>query len=274
MTAHRSPHRRRRGQPKASRSRSSSGSRRAALGGEQVEGRRAVLELLRARRRAVKSLVLAQGQAESALLTEIEESATRLGVVPRRVALEELRARAHTDVPQGVVATAEPVQAVALESIIDRNDAFAIALDGVTDPQNLGSILRTADAAGATGVVVPAHRSARLTPAAMKAAAGAAEHVPIAVVPGIPAALEQASRAECALVALDERGDVELFDLAVGDDRVVLVLGAEGKGISRLARERCDVVAHIPMHGSLESLNVGAATAVACFEIARHRAQS
>jgi 23S rRNA (guanosine2251-2'-O)-methyltransferase len=104
-----------------------------------------------------------------------------------------------------------------------------------------------------------------------KAAAGAIEHVPIALVSGIPAALERASRAGCWTVGLDERGHRSLFDLEVADQKIVIVLGAEGRGIARLTRDRCELLVRIPMHGAVESLNVAAAATLACHEVARRR---
>ena len=124
---------------------------------------------------------------------------------------------------------------------------------------------------GATGAVLPTHRAAGLSPAVTKAAAGALEHLPIAFVSGIPSAIERASRAGAWSVGLDAGGSASIHDLAVADQPVMLVLGAEGRGLSRLARQRCDVVASIPMHGHIESLNVSAAAAIACAAIAHRR---
>ena len=180
---------------------------------------------------------------------------------------------AQVDSAQGVVAIAEPVAAADLDELLVATDAFLIACDGVTDPRNLGAVMRTAESAGATGAVLPRHRSALLTPAAVKAAAGAIEYLPIALVAGIPAMLEQAKRAGVWTVGLDAAGTSPIFDLSVADAPVMLVLGAEGRGLSRLARDRCDVLAQVPMHGRTESLNVSAAAAVACFEVARRRSR-
>jgi len=149
--------------------------------------------------------------------------------------------------------------------------AFLVALDGVTDPQNLRVVLRAAETAGATGIVLPLHRAAHLTPAAAKAAAGAIEYLPIAAVAGIPAVIIQAARADVWTIGLDADGDVPIDDLTIADRPLMLVLGAEGRGLSRLARERCDVVARIPMYGHVASLNVGAAAAITCATIARLR---
>jgi 23S rRNA (guanosine2251-2'-O)-methyltransferase len=144
-------------------------------------------------------------------------------------------------------------------------------LDGVTDPQNLGALLRTADSAGATGLIVAKHRAAHVTPTVAKAAAGAIEYVPMAVVPGIPAALQALGAAGVWTVGLDGDATQSVFGLELATEPVALVLGAEGTGLSRLVRERCDVLASIPQRGALGSLNVAAAGAVACFEVARRR---
>jgi 23S rRNA (guanosine2251-2'-O)-methyltransferase len=133
-------------------------------------------------------------------------------------------------------------------------------------------VLRTALAAGASGAILPRHRAALLTPAAVKAAAGAVEHLPVALVGGVATALDQAGRAGVWTVGLDARGEALVSDLAVADRPLVLVLGAEDTGLARLVRARCDVVARVPMPGPVESLNVAAAAAVACFEVARQRA--
>jgi 23S rRNA (guanosine2251-2'-O)-methyltransferase len=236
--------------------------------GEQVEGKRAVMELLRAERRAVQAVYLARADDRDAALDEI---ATRAGhrlhlVAPGRVA--EL---ARSDAHQGVVARAASLPFADLDELLDAPAAFLVALDGVTDPRNFGAVLRSAETAGATGVVLPRHRTARITPAVTKAAAGAIEYVPIAEVAGIPAALERAARRSVWTIGLDERGEQSIDDVALTDQPVVLVFGAEGRGLARLTRDRCDVLARIPMYGRLASLNVSAAAAVACHAVARRR---
>ena len=148
---------------------------------------------------------------------------------------------------------------------------FLLVLDGITDPGNFGAVLRTAECAGVTGIVVRSHRSVRITPTVAKAAAGAIEHLPFAVAPGIPAALRTLSSHDVWTVGLDAAGPRPIHELDLAGEAVALVLGAEGRGLSRLAAERCDVLASIPLRGTLGSLNVAAAAAVACFEIARRR---
>ncbi len=178
------------------------------------------------------------------------------------------------DAPQGVVAFAAPIVPVDVDALLENPAAFLLALDGVTDPQNLGAVMRTAEAAGATGMLLPRHRAVGLTPAVAKAAAGALEHLPVAFVSGIPGVLERAARAHVWCVGLDAEGDTSVFELPVADQPLILVLGAEDRGLSRLARARCEVIASIPMHGHIESLNVSAAAAIACAEIARHRSDA
>ncbi|HEX2040566.1 MAG TPA: 23S rRNA (guanosine(2251)-2'-O)-methyltransferase RlmB [Acidimicrobiales bacterium] len=243
------------------------------LGGEQVEGRRAVRELLAAGRRRVRELWLAEGTEDSPLLAEIADLAQAKRVTVKRVGRGRLDGAARTEAPQGVLAYADPLPEVDLDDLA-RPDAFLLCLDGVTDPHNLGALLRTADCAGVTGAVVPRHRAAHVTPTAAKAAAGAIEHVPMAVVPGIPTALRRLQGLGVWTVGLDAAADRSLFDLDPDLARgpVALVLGAEGTGLSRLARQRCDLLVSVPQHGHIASLNVSAAGAVACFQVARLRA--
>lgn len=228
-------------------------------------------ELLAAGRRRVRSVWIADGRDDDRRLDEIERLAATRGVRVRRVDPARLAAEARTEAPQGVLARAEPLPAADLDTLLAAPDAFLIALDGVTDPGNLGAVLRVAGACGATGVVVPRHRAVAVTPAAAKAAAGAIEHVAIAPVGGIPAALDRAKRAGVWTVGLAAESDTSLFALPVADQPVLLVLGAEGAGLSRLARERCDLLVGIPMPGATDSLNVATAAAVACFEVVRRR---
>src|SRR5207248_2468378 len=140
---------------------------------------------------------------------------------------------------------------------------FLLAFDGVTDPQSLGALLRSAEGAGVTGAVLPRHRAAHVTAAVTKAAAGAVERVRLSVVPGLPAAVARARALGVWVVGLDPAGTENLFDLAIATEPVMLVVGAEGTGLSRLVRDRCDVVARIPLKGSIPSLSVAAAGTLA-----------
>jgi 23S rRNA (guanosine2251-2'-O)-methyltransferase len=236
----------------------------SGLGGDQVEGRRAVLELLHAGKRPVRAVYVAKTDPD-------DEIAKLAGKKSHLVSDEKIAAMARSDVHQGVIAMAAPLRPVDVDELLRADDAFVIALDGVTDPRNLGAILRSAETAGATGVILPRHRSAHVTPVVTKTAAGAIEYLPIAVVGGIPSMLDAARRAGCWTVGLDEHGDLPLFDLELADQRLVLVLGAEGRGLARLTRERCDVLVRIPMLGHVASLNVSAAATLACHEVARRR---
>ena len=246
------------------------------LGGEQVEGRQAVAELLVARRRAVIDVWMAQELDASPILERIEHLATDARVPVRRVSRTRLDAAAATDAPQGVLAHAQPLPEAELDDLCRPTAAgtkpFLLAVDGVTDPHNLGALLRSAEAAGATGAVLARHRAVHVTPTVAKAAAGAIERVPMTIVGGMPAALARAKELGCWVVGLAGDGERSLFDdLAVADEAIVVVVGAEGGGLSRLARARCDLVVSIPMRGGLASLNVSTAGALALFEVSRRR---
>jgi 23S rRNA (guanosine2251-2'-O)-methyltransferase len=247
------------------------------VGGEQVEGRQAVRELLLAGRRRVREVLVAAGENGrlDGPLADIVELAGELRVPVKQVSRAKLAAAARTDAPQGVVARTDELPEADLDDLAttgrDGTTPFLVAVDGVTDPGNLGALLRAAECAGATGAVLPRHRAVHVTAAAAKAAAGAVEHLPIALVGGLPAALQHLKEAGLWVVGLDAAGDTPLSELPVAADPVVLVLGAEGSGLSRLVRQRCDVLAAIPLRGRLASLNVAAAAAIATYEVARRR---
>lgn len=245
------------------------------LGGEQVEGRQAVRELLLAGRRRVRDVWIADDVDDAPILGDILELAMELRTTVRRVTRAQLDAAARSEAPQGVLAHAAPLPERDLDTLCrrgrDERPPFLLALDGITDPQNVGALLRSAECAGVSGVVLPRHRAAHVTPTVAKAAAGAVEHLDIALVGGLPAALARAKELGLWIVGLDGAGDTSLFDLGVATEPIVLVLGAEGSGLGRLTRARCDVLAAIPLAGALASLNVSAAGALACFEVARRR---
>jgi len=146
-----------------------------------------------------------------------------------------------------------------------------VALDGVTDPRNLGAVIRSAAAFGAHGVVLPSRRAAGLTATAWKTSAGAAARVPVARATNLTRALEAYQKAGCTVVGLDGESDTDLADVELLSDDVVLVVGSEGKGLSRLVRETCDVVAGIPIGSAAESLNASVAAGIALHEVARAR---
>lgn len=249
------------------------------LGGDQVEGRQAVRELLLAGRRRVREIIVAEDQDDTEVLQDIVDLALDLKVPVREVTRTRLFAEARTESPQGVIAHAAELPEVDLDVLAKARSPqgappFLLAVDGVTDPGNLGALMRSAECAGVTGVVLPKHRAVHVTATVTKAAAGAVEYLPMALVGGLPTALRQLRDAGVWVVGLDMGGDTDLFDLEVADQPVCLVLGAEGKGLSRLVRERCDAVAGIPLLGQLASLNVSAAGALACFEVTRRRLQA
>ena len=248
---------------------------RHGLGGEQVEGRQAVRELLLAGRRKVREIWLLTEQDQSDVIDDIVELAEAERVPVRQVSRGKFFAEARCEAPQGVLAKAAPLEPVLLDDLATVRPGgpapFLIAVDGVTDPGNLGALLRSAECAGATGIVLPRHRAVHVTPTVTKAAAGAVEHLPFAIVGGLPAALQQLTKHGVWVVGLDAGGSIGLWDLPAADGPIALVLGAEGSGLSRLVRQRCDEVASIPLRGQLGSLNVAAAAALACFEVARSR---
>jgi 23S rRNA (guanosine2251-2'-O)-methyltransferase len=257
---------------------------RGGLGGDQVEGRRAVRELLAAGRRQVRALWLAEGLDPSPQLDEIESLAARRRVRVEAVPRARLDAAARTEAPQGVLARARPVEPVDLDDLAGGGDTrrsrgrgagrrtpFLVVVAGVTDPRNLGALLRSAECAGVTGVVLPRHRAVHLSPTVAKVAAGAIEHLDFALVGGIPNALDRLSSLGVWTFGLASESTRSIYDAGIGDGPVALVVGGEERGLAPLVRRRCDEVVGIPQHGALESLNVGVATAVACFEVARRR---
>jgi 23S rRNA (guanosine2251-2'-O)-methyltransferase len=233
-----------------------------------------VRELLLAGRRRAKLVLLADDLDPATVLDDIVELAGEAHVPVRRVPRVEIEQQARSDAPQGVLAKAAPLVPVDLDHLARPRGGvppFLLAVDGVTDPQNLGALLRSAECAGVTGVVLPRHRAVHVTPTVAKAAAGAVEHLDVALVGGLPAALTRLRELGIWIVGLDEAGETPLFDLVVADQPVALVAGAEGAGLGRLTRQRCDVVASIPLFGRLSSLNVASAATVACYEVARRR---
>jgi 23S rRNA (guanosine2251-2'-O)-methyltransferase len=210
--------------------------------------------------------------APADVLSDIEDLSLELGVSFRKISKRHFASEALTQSHQGVLARAAPLPEADFDRLRSAPNAFLLVLDGITDPGNLGAILRTAECAGVTGVVLGRHRSVHVSPTVTKAAAGAIEHVPLALVGGIPTAIAQLNDGGVFTVGLDGGGDRTIFELPqLQSGPVALVLGAEGAGLSRLVRERVSTLASIPLSGHLNSLNVGTATAVACFEVVRAR---
>jgi len=242
-----------------------------------VEGRQAVRELLSANRRPVRSVFMAEGMDAAQVLDEIEDLAAARRVRVDHVSRRRIDSLARTDAAQGVVAQARPLEQTPLESLCEPSPRgrvpFLLVLDGITDPHNLGALLRSAECAGVTGVVLPRHRSAHLSPTVAKVAAGAIEYLPMALVSGIPSALARLSDLGVWTVGLVGEAKGSLYNLSLGEQPVALVLGSEGTGLATLTKKRCHELASIPQHGSLSSLNVSTAGAIACFDVARQRAR-
>jgi 23S rRNA (guanosine2251-2'-O)-methyltransferase len=230
---------------------------------EQVYGRRPVREALRGQRG-----VLELWATERALAAEpwLRDNGKRVQVKQERELTEAAQTRDH----QGVLAWVEPYRYADPYELAAVERPLLIALDQVTDPHNLGAVIRTAEGAGATGVVVPAHGSAQVTPAVARASAGAVEHLPVGVVTNLARFLGDVKSGELWVVgaAGDAPRSMWQADLAGG---LALVFGAEGKGLRPLVRRTCDELVSIPLEGSVESLNVSVAAAVLMYEAKRQR---
>lgn len=247
------------------------------LGGEQVEGRQAVRELLIAGRRRVREIWMAADIDDAPIIEDIEQLAASRRVSVQEMPRKKIEERARSEAPQGIIAFAEPVPEADFGEMLRGSDGrppFLVAVDGVTDPGNLGALLRCCDGAGVSGVVLPKHRAVHVTPTVAKASAGAVEHVSMTLVSGLPTALKQMRERGIWVVGLDDAGRETIFDIGrFATEGICVVLGAEGAGLSRLVRERCDTVVSIPMLGQVSSLNVSAAAALAVYEVARARMQ-
>jgi len=230
-----------------------------------------VRELLRAGR-PVHEVLVAVSRGQGGAVEEIAALASAAGVTVRHTDNDELERLAPGAVHQGVVALAPPFPLVDIDRLLAHASSsgrapLLVAVDGVTDPHNLGSIARTAEAVGAHGLILPDRRSAPITPVVEKAAAGALAHLPVAGVTNLVRALELLGRAGVWSVGLDGEADATLAGHPLASGPVVLVVGAEGGGLTRLVRERCDVLVRLPMHGRVGSLNASVAAAVALYTL-------
>ena len=238
-----------------------------------IEGKNAVTEAIRAGR-ALDKVFLVRGSNDRALAF-IASSAKAAGAVVTECDRRKLDGMSQTGAHQGVIAVAAARAYCALEDILDRarqmgQAPFVVVCDGLEDPRNLGAVIRCAECAGAHGVVIPKHRSAGLTAAADKASAGAAEHMLIARVPNLSAALDQMKKEGLWIYGAEAGGGSPLWKTDMKGP-ICLVIGSEGYGMSRLVRERCDFVMDIPLLGKVNSLNASAAAAVLLYEIVRQR---
>ncbi|MQA99378.1 MAG: 23S rRNA (guanosine(2251)-2'-O)-methyltransferase RlmB [Actinobacteria bacterium] len=235
-----------------------------------VYGRRPVLEHLIAGA-ATERLLVAQEASRGENLNEILRRAEAGGVRTRRVPRSELDRLSGGGNHQGVAVLASRFRYVDVESLLASADATILILDGVMDPHNFGSLLRSADGAGFGGVVIRSRRAAQVTAAVRRVSAGAAEFVPVARVPNSTLAVERAKDAGLWVVGLDEDADDDLWTSSSLEPPVALVLGSEDKGIAPKVREKCDETVRIPSRGRVGSLNVSVAGAIAMFEVARRR---
>ncbi len=239
----------------------------------QIEGRRPVLEALRAGR-PLRRLLVARGERHG-LLLEIIRLAREQGIRIEEVPPADLERRARTRVHQGVVAlaAAEPPVDVAnlLARARQRGEApLLLIAAGIQDPQNLGSLIRSAEAAGAHGVVIPRHRAAGLTPAVAKAAAGALAHLPVAEAVNLSQTIEMLKKEGLWVCGADPGAETSYHEADLGGP-LALVVGSEGRGMPRLVRETCDFLVRIPMAGRVASLNAAVAGAILMFEAQRQR---
>jgi 23S rRNA (guanosine2251-2'-O)-methyltransferase len=232
---------------------------------EDVYGRNAVREALRGPR-AVREL-WATERALSAEPWLRETEGIRVQVKPERELTDALGNRDH----QGVLARCEPYRYADAYELAASDRPLLVCLDQVTDPHNLGAVVRSAEGAGATAVVIPAHGAARVTPAVSRASAGAVEHLPFAVVPNLARYLNEVKGPSLWVWGAAADGDVGLWDADFGGGGVAFVLGAEGKGLRPLVRRACDEIVSIPLLGQVGSLNVSVSAALLVYEARRRR---
>jgi 23S rRNA (guanosine2251-2'-O)-methyltransferase len=245
--------------------------RRGSASAEVVAGRNPVLEALRTGIPAEGLRVFSRIEADERV-REILGIAVAAGIDVKEVSKPDLDALTGGATHQGLALVVAPFGYVDLPSLT-RGTAvpLIVALDGIQDPRNLGAILRSAAAFGANGVVIPERRAAAVTVTAWKASAGAVSRMPVARVTNLPRAVHDLKAEGCFAVGLDAHGDVPLGECPLLAEPLVVVVGSEGKGMSRLAREECDQVLSIPMSASTESLNASVAASLALYEVARVR---
>ena len=238
--------------------------------GEIVSGRNAVLEALRENVPAIE-LIVARSIDVDDRVAESLKLALHHGLNIRevhRAEIENINANS-----QGIILAIKPYQYSSFQEIAEQanHPMMIIALDGVTDPRNLGAIVRSASAFGAAGVVMTERRAAAMTAAAWKSSAGAAARLRVAQVTNLARTIEDAQKLGCFVIGLDGEADVTLSEMKVAKEHLMIVVGSEGKGLSRLVREKCDLVVSIPIMASTESLNASVATSIAMFWVDEQR---
>ena len=238
-----------------------------------IEGRNAVIEALRAGE-TIDKIYLQKGETDKTL-GHIASKARAAGVVVVEADRRKLDAMSRTHAHQGVIALAAVREYVSVESILDAarekgEDPLLVVCDEISDPHNLGAIIRTAECAGAHGVVIPKRRSAGLTAVVAKTSAGAVSYLPVARVPNIPALLKDLQKQGLWVFGTAAEGTVPLYEADLKGPAAI-VIGSEGDGMGRLVRENCDFLVSIPMRGRISSLNASAAAAILLYEAVRQR---
>jgi 23S rRNA (guanosine2251-2'-O)-methyltransferase len=241
---------------------------------DAVAGRNSVVEALRAKVPA-KELLIAERAEIDERMTEALRLAKNQDLVIKEVSRGALDGLTGTTMHQGIALVIKPFNYKSFDAMIAeaKSPGLLIGLDGVTDPHNLGAIVRSAAAFGADGVVIPERRNASMTGSAWKSSAGAAARLPISQVTNLVRSIEDAKKAGYFVVGLDAEGDQSLPGFTLTKESIYIIVGSEGKGLSRLAREKCDVILSIPMQTEVESLNASVATAVVLYKVAESRAE-
>jgi len=240
---------------------------------EMVAGRNSVLEALRAEVPVTTMYVAGRIDSDDRV-REALKLATERSIPVLETPRGELDRLTDGAVHQGLALQVPPYEYAHPSDLIDPEAPgipLVVALDGITDPRNLGAIVRSVAAFGGHGVVVPSRRSVGMTASAWKTSAGAAARIPVAQATNLTRALEDYRKAGFFVIGLDMDGDVELPDMELASEPIVIVVGSEGKGLSRLVRETCDQIVSVPMSSAVESLNAGIATGVTLYEVARRR---
>ena len=238
-----------------------------------IEGKNAVIEAIRAGR-PLDKIYLARGSGDKAL-GFIASNAKNAGVTVTECDRRKLDAMSVTGAHQGVIAVAAAKEYCSVDEILAHasalgEDPFVVVCDGLEDPRNLGAVIRCAECAGVHGVIIPRHHSAGITAAADKASAGAAEHMLVARVPNLTNALQDLKAAGLWVYGAEADGESKLWQTDMKGP-VCLVIGSEGRGLSRLVRENCDFIMNIPMAGRVNSLNASVAAAILLYEVVRQR---
>ena len=247
--------------------------RRTKASSEMVAGRNSVLEALRADIPVATMYVAGRIDADDRVREALKIAGER-GIPILETPRGELDRLTDAAVHQGLALQVPPYESAHPSDFVDPQTPgipLVVALDGITDPRNLGAIIRSVAAFGGHGVVVPARRSVGMTASAWKTSAGAAARIPVAQVSNLNQALKDFKKAGFFVIGLDMDGDVELPDLELASEPLVIVVGSEGKGLSKLVGENCDQIVSVPMSSAVESLNAGIAAGVTPYEVARRR---